>query len=98
MARTEGYMLPCAYKKYFGVECPGCGMQRSFIALSKGEVAESLYLFPALLPLAFMLLFLILHLKFKFRNGATWLKWMFLFNALIIVSAFVYKQVQLFSS
>ena len=90
-------MLPCAYKKYFGVECPGCGMQRSVEALTRGEVQESLQLFPALLPLVLMLLFLILHLAFKFKNGAFWLKWMFILNAAIIVSSFVYKQIQHFT-
>ncbi len=50
----ESHMLPCFYKKYFGVDCPGCGMQRSLVALLKGDLLESLHLFPALLPLMAM--------------------------------------------
>ena len=65
----ENNMLACPYKKYFGLDCLGCGMQRSFLALLKGNFVESFYLYPALVPMIFMFLFLIAHLIFKFKNG-----------------------------
>ena len=43
-------MLTCFSKQYFGVECPGCGAQRSFICLLHGDILDSLALFPALIP------------------------------------------------
>lgn len=49
--------------------CPGCGMQRSAIALLKGEVGESLRLYPALIPLLVLIGFTTLHLYAKFTNG-----------------------------
>jgi hypothetical protein len=46
-------MLPCAYKSFFGIDCPACGFQRSFILLLKGNFAESFIMYP---PLLFVLL------------------------------------------
>jgi hypothetical protein len=83
----------CFYHKYFGVDCPGCGMQRSFIELLKGNFYESFIDYPALLPLLGMFIFLLLHLKFKFSNGAKILIYWFIINVLIIVISYVVKMV-----
>ena len=32
----------CSSRSLFGVECPGCGLTRSFLALASGDVAASL--------------------------------------------------------
>jgi hypothetical protein len=87
----ERNMLPCFYKKYLGVECPGCGMQRALIELLKGNIVESLKVYPALLPTIFMVSYLILHLIFKFEKGAAVLKISFIFTASIIVIHFILK-------
>ncbi len=87
----ETHMLPCFYKKYLGVDCPGCGMQRSIVALLKGDLIESLHLFPALLPLMAMVLFLGLHLVFRFQHGAVWLKYMFIGVSAIITISYIAK-------
>lgn len=84
-------MLPCFYKKYLGIECPGCGMQRSAIALIKGQFFESLSLYPMLIPLGLMLIFLLFHLKFKFENGSKILVYFFVGNALGILASYVLK-------
>ena len=85
----ESHQQACFYKKYLGVECPGCGMQRSFIALLKGEIAESFVLFPALLPTVTLILYLVLHLIFKFRTGAAILKNLFIINTIIVVLGYI---------
>ncbi len=87
----EEKMLSCVYKKYLGIECPGCGMQRAFALLMKGEVVESLKMFPALIPIIFMLLFLVLHLLFKFNKGHLILLYLFILNATIIVVNYIVK-------
>ena len=86
-------MGTCFYKKYFGIECPGCGMQRSFIELLKGNIFESIKLYPALLPIIFTFIFLILHLTFKYKNGALILKISFIFTALLMIIAYIVKLV-----
>ncbi|MCS6978882.1 MAG: DUF2752 domain-containing protein [Flavobacteriales bacterium] len=44
-------MLPCPSKLWLGLECPGCGLQRAFLALMQGHFEDSFRLYPALLPL-----------------------------------------------
>ncbi len=83
--------MACPYKKYFNIDCMGCGMQRSFIELLKGNFLESFMLYPALLPLIAMIVFLPLHLIFKFKNGASVLKYFFIFNISIVVISYIIK-------
>ncbi len=90
----EDHQADCVYKKYLGVECPGCGMQRAFILLLKGNILESILTYPALIPLIIMFVYLILHLFFKFKYGSRILLYLFVFNAAIIVLFYVYKMLQ----
>lgn len=87
----ESHLLTCSYKKYLGVECPGCGMQRAFVEMLKGNFYESIVLYPALPTTLFLLLFLVLHLIFKFKYGANILKYTFILNAVIMVLNYIYK-------
>lgn len=48
MVLLEDLMLPCLTKKYFGVDCPGCGLQRSIAFLIKGDVAAAWDMYPAI--------------------------------------------------
>lgn len=56
-----GFKLPelCGSRAWFGIECPGCGLTRSFISLAHGDVAASLASHRAgwLLALALLLQF-----------------------------------------
>ena len=45
----EKYMFPCLSKTLFGIECLGCGFQRSFVLLIQGDFAGSFKMYPALL-------------------------------------------------
>jgi hypothetical protein len=87
----EGHLGSCFYKKYFGIECPGCGMQRSFIEILKGNIFESIVLYPALLPMIFTLIFMVFHIIFKYKNGALILKISFIFTVLLMIIAYIVK-------
>src|SRR6056297_3207529 len=87
----ETHMAPCFYKENFGIVCPGCGMQRSLIELLKGNILTSIKTYPALIPTIFMFLFLITHLIFKLKNGATILKYTFICNVILIFINYFYK-------
>ncbi len=87
----EKRQLPCTYKSVLGVECPGCGMQRAFIALLRGDFVGSLKLYPALIPTMVMLVFLVVHIVIKLKNGARTLLYMFILNAAIVIFYYLYK-------
>ncbi|MBL4592248.1 MAG: DUF2752 domain-containing protein [Flavobacteriales bacterium] len=93
IAWLENNMLSCPYKKNFGFDCFGCGMQRSILELFKGNLVESFYFYPALIPMVLLFIFLIVHLIFKFKNGGTWLKYHFIFVVAIVVLNFIAKLV-----
>ena len=87
----EANMLSCPSKKYFHIECPGCGLQRSFLLLLKGDLLSSLRMYPATIPIVAMLVFVVLHLKYRFEHGAGILKYLFLGIAILIVVFYIYK-------
>ncbi len=87
----EKNQQPCFYKKHLGVNCPGCGMQRAFIELLKGNLYESILIYPALMPMIIMLLYLSAHILFKFKNGSKVLMILFIFTFSLIIINFVIK-------
>ncbi|CAN5811730.1 hypothetical protein BH11BAC7_BH11BAC7_30240 [soil metagenome] len=87
----EHHLLACPYKSLTGIDCPGCGMQRAFIALLRGDLSESFSIYPALLPILFTLLLLMLHLKFRFKNGAVILMYSFIGSTVVALISFFIK-------
>ena len=88
-------LLPCPVKSLTGYDCPGCGMQRAVVALFKGNLTESIYQYPALLPIVAMIIFLIIHLKFDIRYGHIILKIFFIINVVIIIISYFCKIINL---
>lgn len=68
---SEGFMLPCLNKQLFGIECPGCGLQRAVALLFKGEFAEAFLMYPAIYPLVLLLSFLLADQVFKIKYANT---------------------------
>jgi hypothetical protein len=87
----EKHMLFCPSKRFFHIECPGCGFQRSVVALLKGDIKESLMLYPAAIPIILLVFYTILHLRFRFSHGPFVIKTLFAGSALIIVINYIYK-------
>ncbi|MFD2607193.1 DUF2752 domain-containing protein [Euzebyella marina] len=54
----EDYMLPCLTKRIFGVDCPGCGMQRSLLALFSGDFVTAFKMYPAIYAIVPLFIFL----------------------------------------
>ncbi len=90
--RAEDYMIPCMNKSLFGVECMGCGTQRSLLLLSKGEFIEAFYMFPPIYTT--ILFFLILGLNFidKSRNYHKIIISLAILNAVVMIISYIYKQ------
>lgn len=84
-------MQPCFYVKFLGTECPGCGTQRAFIELLKGNISGSIAIFPALLPGILLIIVLAVHLVIKLKYGALYIKILFILNAIIMVLNYIYQ-------
>ena len=59
----ENFMLPCFTKQIIGIDCPGCGLQRSALFLLKGEFWNAFHMYPAIYP---MLLLPLVENSFKY--------------------------------
>tara|TARA_R110000868_G_scaffold222573_1_gene474436 strand:+ start:3519 stop:3818 length:300 start_codon:yes stop_codon:yes gene_type:complete len=55
----EDYMLPCFSKKIFGVDCPGCGIQRSIALIFNGEFIAAFKMYPAIYSMILLFGFLL---------------------------------------
>jgi Protein of unknown function (DUF2752) len=91
-------MLPCVSKKIFGVDCLGCGAQRAFLLVLKGEFHAAFIMFPAIYTTILFILFAILLLvdkKQRFFAGKLNYHKMVVFlaisNALIMIISYIYK-------
>ena len=78
------------------MDCPGCGAQRAFIALLKGDLVQSLYYHAALIPFMVTVLALIIQLIFKFNNGGKWVMWCFIVTSAITLIQYIIHQIILF--
>jgi hypothetical protein len=91
MSSPEEYMLPCLSKKILGIDCFGCGIQRSAVLLAQGDFTSAFKMYPAIFTLILLFLFMLLHLKFKFKNGHNILLVLFIVNIFIILTNYISK-------
>jgi hypothetical protein len=89
----QNHLSTCFFVKYFGIECPSCGMQRALIALLKGEFSDSLQYNPALIPFLASILMLIFHLVFKLKHGARILIILFSITSATMILNYVHKEI-----
>ncbi|TDP59524.1 DUF2752 domain-containing protein [Flavobacterium dankookense] len=87
----EEYMLPCMNKKLLGIECFGCGTQRSFLLLIKGDFVGAFNMFPAIFTTVLFFLVLALHFIDKSRNYQKAIISLAVINAIIIVVSYFYR-------
>jgi len=87
----EKYMLPCLSKKFFGFDCPGCGMQRSFVMLLKGDFADAFHMFPAIYTGLLFFACIVLNFTDKSRNYHKAIIALSIVNAVIMAVNFIYK-------
>ncbi|MBB2146869.1 DUF2752 domain-containing protein [Pedobacter sp. LMG 31464] len=87
----QSHLLSCPFKQTLGIDCPGCGMQRSVLELMQGNFISSFKLYPATLPIIILFIFTGFHLKFDFKSGAFFIKMLYIGITLIIVINYIYK-------
>ena len=93
----QNHLLSCPFKKLTGIDCPGCGFQRSIIALIKGNLMESIHLYPAAIPLLVTALFVLFALKLKVDNRHVIKKTLYITTGGIIMISYIVKIYTLYS-
>lgn len=84
-------MLPCLFKKMFGIDCIGCGMQRSLNFVLHGEFAKAFHMFPAIYTSILFSLSLMLYLIDKKRSHHKLVISLALINVTIMIVSYTYK-------
>ena len=91
MQDLEKYMIPCLNKKLFGVECFGCGLQRSVALIFRGEFIEAFHMYPAVYTLILLLGLIIVNAFKNINKGNKLILILAIINAIIIISSYFLK-------
>ncbi len=91
----ERFMLPCFSKALFGIDCPGCGLQRSLLLLAKGDFAKAFHMYPAVFTTVIFFLFVGLHFIDKQRSYHRLMLISAITNASIMIFAYFIKMFQI---
>ncbi|EDM37458.1 hypothetical protein PBAL39_09951 [Pedobacter sp. BAL39] len=91
LEQADNFFLTCPFKYLTGYDCPGCGFQRSLLALLKGDLQQSLHLYPPTIPL--LLTFIICLPARYFTSWRTdrLVKVMFLFSGAVVLISYLFK-------
>jgi hypothetical protein len=93
----QNHLIPCPFKYLTGIDCPGCGFQRSVIALLKGDFYQSILLYPAAIPFILTGLWVILDSRFHFDKKHIIKKTLYLLTGNIMLFAYLFKLYNLYS-
>lgn len=88
---VEKYMLPCLSKWLFGIDCPGCGLQRSILLLAKGQVSDAFQMYPAVFTTIIFFMSVVLHFIDQKRNYQQLMIISAIVNVIFMLFAYFYK-------
>jgi hypothetical protein len=88
---AEDLMLPCLSKQLLGMDCPGCGIQRAFFLLFRGEFLAAFKMYPAIYPILGLFGFLLLDQFFKIKYANTISIILMITSVLLILINFLLK-------
>jgi hypothetical protein len=91
----ENHQQICPFKENLGFDCLGCGIQRAFILLFKGDVIESVQTYPGLIPIIILIILFVLQISFKSAKLYIILKIWFIFTSVLILSTYIFKLINL---
>lgn len=87
-------MLPCLNKKLFGMECPGCGMQRSVGLLLEGEFTAAFQMFPAIFALIPLFVLILCSKVFRLKIDDRFIIVLSIVSVALILMNFVNKLIR----
>lgn len=91
VTELEEYMLPCLNKKLFGMECMGCGLQRSVSLILHGEFVAAFKMYPAIYTLIILAIVVIANTIKPFKLGYKLTVIFGVLSALIMITNFFLK-------
>ena len=92
LIKVEDYMLPCISKKYLGIDCFGCGIQRSLALIAQGDFIAAFKMYPAIYTLILFFILVGFNIFYKFKNSQKLVNIFGIINVIIIVSSFFIKK------
>lgn len=93
--QLEDYMLPCLNKKFFGVDCLGCGIQRALSLVFHGEFIAAFKMYPAIYTLLLLAIAVSINFFYKVKYAQKIISILAIINIIIIVSSYIIKMNQL---
>ncbi|WP_460679796.1 DUF2752 domain-containing protein [Mucilaginibacter koreensis] len=94
----RGHLLPCPIKYLTGIDCPGCGFQRSFVALLHGNFHQSFLFYPATLPLLTVTVYTIADNRFKLDTANNSIKkCVYILTASLIWISYAFKMLHIYT-
>lgn len=87
----QSHLLVCPFKKLTGFDCPGCGFQRSMIALLQGDLSQSLHDYPATIPLLVTAIYTIAYKHLHIAKKEQIKNSLYVFTGLIIAGSYAVK-------
>ncbi|MGC6430575.1 MAG: DUF2752 domain-containing protein [Jejuia sp.] len=90
-SKLEEYMLPCLNKKLFGIECMGCGLQRSLSLILHGEFIAAFKMYPAIYTLVLLAAVVITNTIKPFKQGYKLIVILGVLSTLIMITSFFLK-------
>ena len=87
----EDYMLPCFTKNIFGVDCPGCGLQRAVFFLWEGNFGAAFKIYPAIYPILFLFSFLLINNFYNIKYANTIIITLTTLSVLFILTNYILK-------
>jgi hypothetical protein len=88
----QKHLLTCPFKYLTGIDCPGCGFQRSVIQLLKGNLHQSFILYPATIPLLLFFSYGLADAYFKLDTSKNSVKKsLFILNGSIVLISYGLK-------
>jgi len=61
----QNHLLPCPFKLLTGIDCPGCGFQRSLLSLIEGNFNKSIQLYPGTIPLLLTAIYFLIPRRYQ---------------------------------
>ncbi|WP_443944985.1 DUF2752 domain-containing protein [Pedobacter sp. AW1-32] len=93
----QNHLIPCPFKWLTTLDCPGCGFQRSFLALVAGDLSTSFRIYPPLIPLLCLFTYSALRVLISFPKQDFVFKIMVLVVGNLILLNYMIKMITLFN-